>query len=563
MTQPNPSTAMARALLDELHRGGVRLVVISPGSRSTALALAADEHEGLEAVVVLDERSGGFHALGRAKASGEPAVVVCTSGTAAANYFPAVIEAEMSLTPLVALTADRPAELHGIGANQTIDQTELYGDHVRFFAHIEAPSGYDDENDSWRTAAATAVQCARGQGGQPGPVHLNVAFGEPTVPVSDDGRITVPAYGFPIEGKREDRPWLEASESRALPAGIQLPPGSRGLVIAGEGEYDRPRVMLAARKLRWPVLATAQSGSRGQGVISSYHHILAQDGRSDLNPEVVYVIGAVGPSPRLERLIGSAPLAYRIDTRGRVLDPSRAGQGMVKGDPAATLEAQRTAPAPDGWLSLWQRAQTRVEDALAGLLDRGALTGPAVALALNRVPWDRLVVASSLPIRDIDAHLSRPGDVIANRGASGIDGFVSTALGAASVEGKTLAVAGDLSLLHDGNGFLMDAERSLVVVVIDNGGGGLFDTLPQAAHAPSFERLFITPPGRDIDDLARLHRLEFIDIEDPDQLVEEVARRLESGGLHLVRVSVDRVADLNMRGALDDAAIAGLSSAKS
>jgi 2-succinyl-5-enolpyruvyl-6-hydroxy-3-cyclohexene-1-carboxylate synthase len=551
---------MARAILDELHRGGVRLVVISPGSRSTALTLAADEHEGLETVVALDERSGGFHALGRAKASGEPAAVICTSGTAAANYYPAVIEAEMSLTPLVVLTADRPAELHGIGANQTIDQSELYGDHTRFFAHVEAPSGHEARHDFWRATAADAVNEARGARGKPGAAQLNVAFREPTVPVVDDGRIKAVAYDFSIEGREGNRPWVDAARDDPQPVPIEIPPTARGLVVAGEGEYDRARVMKAAVALGWPVLATAQSGLRGQAVISAYHHILAGD-VDDLTPDVVFVIGAVGPSARLERFIESAGLAYRIDTRGRVLDPSRsATEGMRSGDPAATLEAQRVERAPEGWTSLWSEAQRRVRDALTDEMARRSLDGPSVAAALNHVQWDRLVVASSLPIRDVDAQLSISGDVISNRGASGIDGFVSTALGAASAGGTTLALAGDLSLLHDSNGFLIDVERDLVMIVIDNGGGGLFDGLPQAAHAPSFERLFVAPHGRDFADLARLHGLEFVDVSTEDQLVGEATNRLASGGLHLIRVGVDRAHDLATRRLLDQAGRAALAS---
>lgn len=551
MTQPNPSTALARALIDELHRGGVRLVVISPGSRSTALALAADEHEGLETVVAIDERSGGFHALGRAKASGEPAAVVCTSGTAAANYLPSVIEAEMSLTPLVVITADRPAELHGIGTNQTIDQAELYGKHVAFFAHIEAPSGHEDQNELWRSTAANALNRATGAAGRPGPAHLNVAFREPTVPVGDDGRVRAVPYEHSIEGRPEGGVWVEKGRDALGPAAIQIPPGAMGVVVAGEGEYNRARVLRAAGELGWPVLGTAQSGLRGRGVVSSYHHILSA-GLDTLTPEIAYVIGSVGPSRRLEGLVESAGRAHRIDAQGRVLDPSRsASGGMLTGDPAATLDMQPKEPAPETWPGLWQQAADLVEEAIRDHLGRESLTGPAVAVALNRVPWDRLVVASSLSIRDVDAHLARPGEVIANRGASGIDGIVSTALGAASCEGKTLALAGDLSLLHDSNGFLIDAERSLVVVVVDNGGGGLFDTLPQADHAPSFDRLFVAPHRRDLGGLARFHNLGFADVTTCDQLVDEVAARLDSGGLHLVRAAVDRRLDLETRKTLD------------
>ena len=200
---------MASAIMDELFRGGVGLVVISPGSRSAALAIAAAEHPNLETRVVLDERSAAFHALGRAKSSGMPAAIVSTSGTAPTNYFPAAVEADMSLTPLIVLSADRPEELRGVGANQTIDQIRLFGDRVRFFADIEAPDSDFDGNNTWRSTVSKAVAMSLGQGDRPGPVHLNIAFREPTVPVVDDGRSRALEYPFTTEGRPGNLPWID------------------------------------------------------------------------------------------------------------------------------------------------------------------------------------------------------------------------------------------------------------------------------------------------------------------------------------------------------------------
>ena len=254
---------MARAVVDELSRGGVDLVVISPGSRSAALAIAASEHPQLETRVVLDERSAAFHALGRAKATGFPAAVLSTSGTAPANYFPAIVEADMSLTPLVVLSADRPMELRGVGANQTIDQTRLFGEKVRFFTDVEAPGSDANLNESWRSTVSEAVARALGQGDRPGPVHLNLAFGEPTVPVADDGRTLVSEYPFAIDGRAAGAPWIDPAIRVPGPADLHLVGSSRGLIIAGEGDYDRGGVMQAAETPGWPVLATALSGIRG------------------------------------------------------------------------------------------------------------------------------------------------------------------------------------------------------------------------------------------------------------------------------------------------------------
>jgi len=550
---------MARAIIDELARGGVGLAVISPGSRSTALTLAADEHPGIETVVALDERSGGFHALGRAKAQGRPAAAICTSGTAAANYHPAVVEADMSLTPLVALTADRPAELRGVGANQTIDQVDLYGGSVRFFADIAAPEVGASLNDEWRRAASQAVSAALGAGGRPGPVHLNVAFREPTVPAPDDGRAVSPPYVHGIDGRADGARWTTDLIAGPPEAAVDALSAPRGLVIAGEGEYDRERLTAEARLLGWPVLATAQSGMRGGDVIGAYHHILAGGVPERLRPEAVAAVGAIGPSPRLQGLFAAAEHRVSIDRWGRRLDPGRNATAVVHGEPGRVLASVDGSPSEE-WAALWRAADATVGEAIEAVV-AGARhwTGAGAVRALNMVSWDRLVAASSLPIREVDAHLRRPGRVIANRGASGIDGFVSTALGAAAPGEATAALSGDLSLLHDSNGLLTDASRDLVIVVLDNGGGGLFDSLPQARLAPSYERLFVAPHGRDLARLADFHGVELTDVGNPDELAAEASLRLGRGGAHLLRAAVDRGRDIEARRSLDAAALQALS----
>jgi 2-succinyl-5-enolpyruvyl-6-hydroxy-3-cyclohexene-1-carboxylate synthase len=539
--------------MDELFRGGVGLVVISPGSRSASLAIAATEHPNLETRVVLDERSAGFHALGRAKASGMPAAIVSTSGTAPTNYFPAVAEGDMSLTPLIVLSADRPQELRGVGANQTIDQVRLFGDRVRFFADIEAPDSDFDGNDAWRSTVSKAVAMSVGQGDRPGPVHLNVAFREPTVPVADDGRSRALEYPFTTEGRPGDLPWIDHALPDEESTDFELSPSARGLVIAGEGEYDRRRVLDAAVSMGWPILATAQSGLRGLDVVSTYHHILSAGIPTSLMPEVVLTIGSVGPSLRLENLVGSSiDLRIRVDRWGRHIDPSLNATEMLRANPALLLERRGPGKAPTDWTKAWSEAGRRVFSSTKEHLGQAPISGPVVASALNQVAWETLVVASSLPIRDVDAHLDRQGLVIANRGASGIDGFVSTSAGVASIASRTLAISGDLSLLHDSNGFLADSIDDLVIIVLDNNGGGLFDALPPAKHAPSYERLFVAPHDRDIEQLARFHDVAFAVAATPEAIIAEAEERLRSGGLHLIRVPIDREADVETRRMLDE-----------
>lgn len=543
MTHPNASTALARVVMDELSNQGVGLVVIAPGSRSGALAIAAAEHPDLETRVVIDERSAAFHALGTARASRAPAAVISTSGSAPANFFPAVVEADMSCVPLVVVSADRPAEMQGIGANQTIDQVEMFGSKVRAYTGIEAPTSHSDLNVSWRSAVARLVSSATGT--RPGPVHLNARFREPAVPVTDDGRTTGAVYPFDtprISGVR-----MEEADSDELP---RLD-ATGALVIAGDGDYDRDHLADRASEIGWPVLATAQSGMRGGSVITTYHHLLAEGSPTHLRPDTVVAVGSIGPSPRLEKLVAAAENRIRIDRWGRTIDPERTASHVLRGDVGELLDQVIGAAGPE-WSAAWfdadSRCRKRLEETLRGC---EAMSGAGVASALNGVEWDTLVVASSLPVREVDAHLWCEGEVFANRGASGIDGFVSTALGVAAHRPRTLALAGDLSLLHDSNGFLHDASIDLTMVVIDNQGGGLFDSLPQATHAPDYERLFVTPPHRSLGDLARFHGLRYAEAEDADGLQRLASDALNRSGVDLIRVPVDRGYDLKVRAQLD------------
>ena len=544
MTHPNPSTALARVVVDEMANQGVEKVVISPGSRSAAVAIAASGDDSVETIVVVDERSAAFHALGVARATGRPAAVLSTSGTAPANFFPAIVEADMSCVPMVVITADRPAEMQGLGANQTIDQVEMFGGKVRAYSGIEAPDPSVDRNAEWRGVVGRVVSAARGP--RPGPAHLNVRFREPTVPVTDDGRTTESEYPFPTP--RVDGP-LPGAPMGPVEMPVLAP--DRGIVIAGDGDYDREALMVRATALNWPVLATALSGMRGDAVVTTYHHLLAGGVEEALRPDTVVAVGAIGPSHRLESLIASARDRVRIDLWGRTIDPHRNATRDIAGDVGRLLQ-RVTGPAGEDWAAGWEDAEKRCRERLEGLLVADhSMSGAAVASALNDVDWGSLVVASSLPIREVDSHLRRGGPVLANRGASGIDGFVSTALGVASCIPRTLALCGDLSLLHDSNGFINDGDLDLTVVVIDNGGGGIFDSLPQASHAPDYERLFVTPPHRDFETLARLHGLRFAEASARHDLVSLTREALRRPGLDLIRVPIDRSHDLKVRSQLD------------
>ncbi|MBW3667349.1 MAG: 2-succinyl-5-enolpyruvyl-6-hydroxy-3-cyclohexene-1-carboxylic-acid synthase, partial [Actinobacteria bacterium] len=369
MTQPNPSTAMARALIDELARGGVRLVVISPGSRSAALAIAAAGHPLVESRVVLDERSAAFFALGRAKATGEPAAAISTSGTAPANYLPAVVEADLSLTPLIVVSADRPAEMRGVGANQAIDQKRLFGDKVRRFAELAAPGPRTDSKHHWRATTAEAVARARGWAGRPGPVHLNAAFREPTVPVADDGRTRAETYPHGIEGREGGTPWLRLPvPGPPRPPVPELGDPDRPLLVLGEGQYERASMREQVERLGWPVLATALSGMRDGGVVTSYHHLLAAGIPEYLRPDLVIAVGAVGPSPRLESLVSSAPVIVRVDRWGRRLDPDRSATHLLHADPVALLGELSTSVG-SRWAETWAGADATARMAIRKVIE--------------------------------------------------------------------------------------------------------------------------------------------------------------------------------------------------
>jgi 2-succinyl-5-enolpyruvyl-6-hydroxy-3-cyclohexene-1-carboxylate synthase len=332
--------------------------------------------------------------------------------------------------------------------------------------------------------------------------------------------------------------------------------------VAGEGDFDPSDLKLVADRLQWPVLGTATSGLRGEGVITTYHHLLVDGVRSSMRPDLVVTVGRIGPSDRLGSLTALEIPQIHIDRWGSWDDPRRQSTRLIQADPVTTLRSVEPV-ASDELLATWVEADVTMRDALDDhLAGEDEPTGPSVARSLSTVEYDWLIAASSMPIRDVDAHTVHKGRVIANRGASGIDGFVSTALGVASAGERTLAIAGDLSMLHDAGGLVADLLGNIVFVVIDNGGGGLFDLLPQAEHAPGFERLFVTPHGLDISRLAQTYGLGSVVVERVEGLAQSIATRIESRGAHVVVVPVERETELKQRRALDDTArvvCAGLS----
>ena len=531
MSHPNPSTAMAAVVLDELARNGIRHVVIAPGSRSAALAMTAAATSAFDVHVEVDERSAAFLAVGIGRATGVPAVVVTTSGTAVANLHPAVVEADLGAVPLLLLTADRPAELRDRGANQTISQPGIFGSSPRWEFDPGVAEDRPVSNGLWRSMVSRAVATADGRLGPPGPVHLNLQFREPLVPSSDDGRTSADPFESPTEGRVGRAPWTVVDRAGLPPVRVEGRPG-RALVVAGDVGLP------AGVDSGWlAIYAEPQSGLRSTATLSALHYLASHPSGGRLRPESVLRLGRTGLSRPLDEWLADVP-THVFDPHGRWLDPTSSAGALS----TTALTLQPTDPS---WLQELAEIQRAVAASVNAFLDdTTVLTEPRVARDTARAvpPGGSLVVASSMPVRDLSVFME-PSEITvhANRGASGIDGFVSTALGVAIGGGApTVALAGDLSMLHDANGLLLADRPDCVFVVVDNDGGGIFSFLPQANHPETFERVFGTPHGRDFADLARLHGIPHRPVSDSSDLEGAIRASLEAGGVSIVSVRTDR-----------------------
>jgi 2-succinyl-5-enolpyruvyl-6-hydroxy-3-cyclohexene-1-carboxylate synthase len=560
VTPVNPSTAFGISFTDDLIRCGLREVVLAPGSRSTPLAMAFFEAERQRRVrlhVRIDERSASFTALGLAKAGRRPVAVLCTSGTAAANFHPAVIEADESGVPLLVLTADRPPELRGIGANQAIDQVKLYGSAVRWFCEVGLPEARPGMVAYWRSLACQAWAHAAGSaGGLPGPVHLNLPFREPLVP--SDADIQWPES---LDGRPGGRPWTYFTDPGTGGHELELPWTERGAVVCGDGDYDALALVELAEQAGWPVLAEPSSGARrGPNALSAYQYLL---GTSEFiqayRPDVLVSAGRPGLSRGQSAFLGPGPASRHVVIApgpGRWADPQRAATDVA---PGIRLTGTPGSPGASAWLQGWRRADGAARRAVDAVLDDDdTLTEPRLARDLaNGVPGGALLWSgSSMPVRDIDFNLLPRADirVLASRGASGIDGTTSAAIGAALAhDGPAFALIGDLAFLHDAPGLALgpgEPRPDLCLIVVNNDGGGIFSTLEQAAFPGSFERLFGTPHGAGLHHLAAAFGLPYQRLEQPGDLT----KALPGTGLRIVEARTQREAGAALRARLRTAA---------
>lgn len=563
--------AFARALIDELLAAGVVAAVVCPGSRSTPLALAVAQQEGLPHSVHIDERNAAFHALGFAKATGRPVALLCTSGTAGANFLPAVAEASHARVPLVVLTADRPPELRAWGAAQTMEQRALYAGFVRWSEEAPCPSegvgsGYA------RALARRAVFEATGPA--PGPVHLNLPFREPLVPAMiDDMPPVAPARAAPSHAMLQH----VSDASGALAA--QLRGVERGVLLFGPDNPDSAlahSVRRLAASLGWPVIADPASGLRAgnalDGVLIHGADLLLRDTDAvgGLQPDLVIRFGGLPTSKSVNRWLARHATAdvWLVDPAGGFRDPQHRASRVLRATPRQFCDAIATAvrepaAARGGWLGLWHRAdrvaRAAVEQALAA---DGRFLTPHLAQALwQSLPADAvLYAANSMAIREVDAFAWARGEglqVLANRGVNGIDGQVSAALGAAVGSRRpTVLWCGDLTLLHDVSGLVAGRLHAadLTIVVSNDDGGGIFEYLPVAQTVPRgvFEPFFAVPHGLDLSELARGMGWSAVRVTSQSSFVEALAQSLR-GGRHVIEVPVDRAANTAFHVASSDA----------
>jgi 2-succinyl-5-enolpyruvyl-6-hydroxy-3-cyclohexene-1-carboxylate synthase len=559
----NRNTALCSALAEELARAGVRHACVAPGSRSAPLALAMWNEPGIRVWSQVDERCAGFFALGIAQQTGVPAVVVTTSGTAGANLQPAVAEACEARVPLIVITADRPPELRGRGAGQTIDQIKLYGDSVRWFCELGVAAADDTGLLHYRSAAVRAVAEARGR--PPGPVHLNVPLTEPLAPDAEEGGVTARTR-IAREG-RGDRPLTDVAEPR-----LEAEPGTvsafaallsecrRGVIVAGrnrDGGIAAPTAALA-RACGYPILAEPTSQVRCgahdlEQVVASYD-LIFRDLPPVLAPDLVIRVGDMVTSKAVRTwLQGSDVRQVVFDPDGGWNEPTSAAELVARVDPAplfASFAEQLEQPDDRGWLKAWlatnQAAELEVDMFLREL--GGELFEPRVHRDLSALLPDEstVYVASSMPIRDLETFLPATGRslrFLANRGANGIDGLLSSGLGAAAVApGRTFVVTGDVGLYHDMNGLLAMSRLGVeaTIVVMNNGGGGIFDFLPIASHRDGYEELFGTPTGLDLAKVADLYGLRFTRVERYADLPAALGAR------GLVEVPLDRARNVEL-----------------
>ena len=560
----NVNSLWSSVLVETLVRCGLRQTVISPGSRSTPLTMAFARHAAVESIPVLDERSAAFFALGLAKQHQRPVVLVCTSGTAAANYLPAVIEAREGGVPLLMLTADRPPELRACASGQTIDQQKLYGVYPTFYHELAVP----ELNEERLSYLRQTIQHAYARTLQPyfGPVHLNAPFRDPLPPSEDSVTKSFAA------GKNWEEFFAQVEAPADAVISTAVPPIAadvHGLIVAGSAQPADPEAYATtvgeiAWRLGWPVLADGLSplrhyASKVPGLVTTYGGILRNEAAAErLKPERVLCLDAWPTSKVLRTWLESANVPTLLVTEHVDNRDALHGRTRTLRISLSALAAQLPSPGePNGYERMWATRETRTRTALDGQLaaTKELFEMKAAWLLAKHLPAGTTVsVANSMPVRDVESAWpagNRGLRPFFNRGANGIDGTLSTALGAAHGSKPAVLLTGDLALLHDTNGFLLSPKfrGSLTVVLINNRGGGIFEHLPIAQFDPPFEEFFATPQEADFAKLCSAYGAEHTLVRDWEQFTGLVTT-LPAKGIRVLEIRTNRKRDAANRNAL-------------
>lgn len=539
------------AFIEELVGNGVDEVVISPGSRSTPLALLFTHHPEVKTYINVDERSAAFFALGVAKAKKKPVAILCTSGTAAANYYPAIIEARYAKVPLLVLTADRPHELREVGAPQAIDQLDLYGKHVKWTVDMALPENSPSMLEYARSSASRGIGLSLGE--PKGPVHFNFPFREPLIP-------DLKNVSYSTDSKAKRVLHGERSLSPAVAQELQgiLRNKERGLIICGPGlnSDSIDYIVEFSEQFGFPIaadpLSQMRSGSHSKAqIIDTYDTFLKIDGvKESLHPEIVIRFGAMPVSKPLMLFLKSlSEIPYWIVSPGEEWqDPISKGTEYIYCDEGLFCQSMIIEPSREGsydWINHWKNVNHSTKE----LLLKGHHSwdeGMAVSDLIQHLPEkSNVFVSNSMPIRDIDTFFfsnDRSIGIYANRGANGIDGVVSTALGMSTCSDSMYLLIGDLAFFHDLNGLLVGKKYklNLTIVVLNNNGGGIFSYLPQASEGDYFEELFGTPMDLDFSHAAKLYEAGYFRVESEEEFANAVTEAQLRNGLKIIEVMTNR-----------------------
>lgn len=542
--------------VDELAKSGVQHVVISPGSRSTPLAMLVSEHPKLKEWILVDERSAAFFALGIAKETNRPVALICTSGTAAANYFPAIIEAKHSRVPLIVLTADRPHELRHVGASQTIDQINMYGHFVKHFEEMALPEKSEEMIFYVRSRASRAVHIA--SSGNEGPVHLNFPFREPLIPNLELNGLwskSIEPYHISYEGEKV----LSTEQLKTFFSKVKNE--KRGLIVCGPQPDKKLAEQLVKLATEWniPIIADPLSQIRSchdekSVIIDSYDAFLkSKSVRSQLKPDYIIRFGAMPVSKSYLFFLEEHKnvLKFVVENDSEAREPTNFTtellftKGVLFCEKMCGLSHEKLVG--DDWLRQWQRKNDIAKNIVTTITSETLTEGETVRYVLQVIPKaSRLFIGNSMAVRDLDTFFTVTEKRIyvhANRGVSGIDGIVSTALGvAAATDQHVTLIIGDLAFYHDLNGLLVATQYNLnmTIILINNDGGGIFSFLPQANEKKHFEKLFGTPLQIDFKHSVKMYKGKYFLAENKKQFISHLKRGYETKGLHVIEVQTNR-----------------------